>query len=56
MEIVYRRAENKKRYPNRLAPGVKRKGEKYQYRVSESSVFRGEIENQIQRKKSIKKK
>ena len=56
VEIIYCCAENKKSYPNRLAPGIKKERKENQNRVSERSVFGGKIEQDIYRQEKIEEK
>jgi len=56
MEIVDGRTENKKGYPNRLAPGIKKERKENKNRVSERSVFCAEIEQDINRQEKIEEK
>ena len=56
MEIVDSRAENKKCYPNRFTPGIKKERKENQNRVSERSVFCAEIEQDINRQEKIEEK
>ncbi len=56
VEIVNGCAENKKSYPNRFAPCIEKERKENQHGVSESSVFRSEIEQQVYRQKKIEEK
>ena len=56
MEIVDGCAENKKGHPNRFAPCIEKERKENQHGVSESSVFRSEIEQKIYRQEKIEEK
>ena len=56
MKIVDSCAENKKGYPNRFTPGIKKERKKDQNSVSERSVFGGKIEQDIYRQEKIEEK
>ena len=56
MKIVDCRAENKKGYPDRFAPGIEKERKENKHRVPENSVFCAEIEQDINRQEKIEEK